>query len=222
LIDVLKKSVLFRNFNEEQIKHIVNFFQYKIVEYSKGQTIILEDDHCDSLGIILEGRVELQTIFGNGNVITHLELAVSDIFGEALLFSKHNNYPVYVQAATNAKIMFVSKEKLMHGLLHHPLLLQNFLALLSNKLYVMNNKVKVLSLDSIRKKVSYFLLQQYKQQKNTFIKCILNRKQMAEHLAVQRPSLSRELIKMKEDGLIDFEDKNFIILDLDRLEEQLF
>lgn len=45
---------------------------------------------------------------------------------------------------------------------------------------------------------------------------------MAELLNVPRPSLSRELTKMKDDNLIDFDKNQIKIFDIDQLEESLF
>ena len=42
---------------------------------------------------------------------------------------------------------------------------------------------------------------------------------MAEMLNIPRPSLSRELTNMKEDGLIDFYKNNIKILDLEGLKK---
>lgn len=44
---------------------------------------------------------------------------------------------------------------------------------------------------------------------------------MAELLNIPRPSLSRELIKMKEDGIIDYHKNKLKIIDIDLLEECL-
>ncbi len=53
--------------------------------------------------------------------------------------------------------------------------------------------------------------------KNLFIKLPFSRKKMAELLNIPRPSLSRELTNMRDEGIIDF-DKNIIkIVDLDLL-----
>ena len=41
-------------------------------------------------------------------------------------------------------------------------------------------------------------------------------------MGVARPSLSRELISMKNDGLIDFNLKEIRILDLEKLEDEFF
>ncbi len=44
---------------------------------------------------------------------------------------------------------------------------------------------------------------------------------MAEHMGIQRPSLSRELIKMKEDGLIEYDKKIIEILDIVGIEDEI-
>jgi CRP-like cAMP-binding protein len=40
----------------------------------------------------------------------------------------------------------------------------------------------------------------------------ITKKALAERIGVQRTSLSRELAKMKADGLIDFDDKTITLL----------
>ncbi len=44
---------------------------------------------------------------------------------------------------------------------------------------------------------------------------------MAELLNIPRPSLSRELVNMKEEGIIDFYKNKIKILDLKKLEDSL-
>lgn len=221
LIPVLKKCMLFTQLNEMMIESLLNFLNYSIVDYKKGTTIAFEDDLCDALAIVISGTIELQNLYPSGKVVTITEMSESDIFGEALLFSKFNHYPITITTSTKASVMYIKKEDMVHGLTHHPILLQNFLGLLSNKLFMLNTKVKVLSLDTIRQKIVSFLLEQYKIQGNMKLKIGLSRKRMAEHMAVQRPSLSRELIKMKEEGLIEY-DKHFIeIVDIEALEMEI-
>jgi len=40
---------------------------------------------------------------------------------------------------------------------------------------------------------------------------------MAEHMGIQRPSLSRELSRMREEGIIEFDKEFIVIKDLDDL-----
>jgi CRP-like cAMP-binding protein len=222
MIAILEKSLLFRGLNQSQIKHLLGFVDTQIQEYQKNSLVYVEEEVCDSIAIILRGAVELQTIFPSGKVITHMELGVAEVFAEAMIFSTHNQFPVTVQTKTPTTLLLIKKDKLIHGLLHHPILLENFLMLLSNKLYQMNAKVKILSLSTLRKKIAMYLLEESKQKKSTSFEIPLNRKRLSEHLAVERPSLSRELVHMKELGMIDFDQSRFTIVDLEALEDELF
>lgn len=84
---------------------------------------------------------------------------------------------------------------------------------------MLNERISNLSQDTIRKKIASYLLLEYKKQKSLTIILPYTRKKMAELLNVPRPSLSRELIKMKEENIIDFNKNEINILDIDILEE---
>jgi CRP-like cAMP-binding protein len=49
----------------------------------------------------------------------------------------------------------------------------------------------------------------------------VSRREMAEQFGIPRPSLSRELISMKHDGLVDFDRKTITIQDMEALEDLL-
>jgi len=221
IIEPLKKSLLFKNLTEDNINHILNFIDHKVIEYKKGSMIAFEGDYCNSLGIVISGVIELQTIFPSGKVSTVMQMESSDIFGEALIFSDYNKYPISIIAITNATVLLLTKDKMLHLLSHHPIILENFLYLISTKLFFLNSKVKMLSLDTIRQKICTYLITESRNQNSLKVKVKLSRKHMAEHMAVQRPSLSRELLKMEKEGLITI-DKNYITINnMDEFEMQL-
>jgi len=221
-IQVLKESVIFKNIEEEKLNYIYSKISGSIKKYKKGETISHESDNCNELSVILDGKTELQTIFPSGKVFTLAQLSQGDGFGEAVLFSSTHKYPISVIALSNARIIEISKDKLMEVFTECPVLLENFLALLSNRLIMLNKKLKLLSIDSIRGKLCHMLLEKYKVQQTNMIKLSASKKSLAEQLGVQRPSLSRELIKMKNEGLIDYDKDIVKILDIDMLEDELF
>lgn len=217
----LEKCILFRHLNIDNIQSLLRVLEVKAETYEKESIIAFEGDQCTSLGIVVSGKVELQNIYPSGKVATLTTLNPGQCFGEAILFSDQDKYPICTVAKTKSTIIFIEKDSIMHGLTHHPILLNNFLSMLSNKLTMMNRKIKVLSLDTIRQKVCNYLLKEYKIQGTTMIQTKMSRKDMAEHMSIQRPSLSREMIKMKEEGLIDYDKSTIKILDVDALEDEL-
>jgi len=92
--------------------------------------------------------------------------------------------------------------------------LEVFMQILSMRILMLNKRLKTLSHKSIREKIIAFLLDEYDRSKNYQFNISLSRKEMADYLGIQRPSLSRELRKMREDGYIDFYLNTFKILDL--------
>ncbi len=220
-VKALEKCILFRRLNEQNIMALLRFLEVKSVTYEKDSVIAFEGDKCTKLGILASGKVELQNIYPSGKVATLTTLKPGQSFGEAILFGDQDRYLISTVAKTKTTVLFIEKTSIIHGLTHHPILLDNFLKLLSNKLMMMNQKVKILSLDTIRQKVCNYLLKEFKLQGSTMIQTAMSRKDMAEHMSIQRPSLSRELIKMKEEGLIDFDKSTIKILDVDALEDEL-
>ena len=66
--------------------------------------------------------------------------------------------------------------------------------------------------ESIREKLLAYLSIQTQMQGTRYFEIPLGRVELAEYLCVDRSALTRELVKMKEDGLIDYHKNSFRIL----------
>jgi CRP-like cAMP-binding protein len=191
------------------------------VQYKRDATLALEGDACQKLGIVIEGKIELQNILPSGKVVTLVQFGPGEVFGEALIFSRQIEYPVTITSASPCTVLYIDRKEMVFVLTHHPIVLENFLGLLSDKLNFMNRKVKVLSLETIRQKICDLILKEYKKQKKLKLDIPYSRKEMSELLSLQRPSLSRELIHMRDEGLIDFDKHTIEILDLESIELEI-
>ena len=201
-IKSLHQCVLFKNHEKSEIEKIINSIVYSIKPYKKGEVIAIENDDCNSLGIILSGNIEIHKPYPSGKVVTINHFSVGNIFGEALVFSERHVYPATMMA-------------------NNPQIINNFVGVLSNRILMLNNRLTNLSYDSLRKKIANILLLEYNRQKSIFIILPYSRKKMAELLNIPRPSLSRELINMKDEGIIDFYKNKVKILDVKKLENSL-
>jgi CRP-like cAMP-binding protein len=74
------------------------------------------------------------------------------------------------------------------------------------------NKVDILSKKTLREKISTYLLQEAGKQNNPYFDITLGRVQLAEYLCADRSALTRELNKMRNEGLIDYDKNSFHIL----------
>ncbi|AJA48981.1 cyclic nucleotide-binding protein [Clostridium pasteurianum DSM 525 = ATCC 6013] len=221
LTDVLRNCVIFKNFHGESIKVLLDKIDYKVYSYSKDETIAMEGDSCSSIGIVLNGSIEIKKFFASGKTIAIAKFLSGDIFGEVIIFSDMNKYPSTIIASGNCKILFISKKDIVTLCKMDNLILNNFMGLLSNKILMLNKKLKNLSYETLRQKITSLLLENYYIDKKNIFQISSSRKQMAEELGIPRPSLSRELVNMKKDGLIDFHKNTFKILNLEAMEDIL-
>ena len=227
LINYLKHCILFKGLTSEELQNLIININYSISDNCKNCDechtciVALEGDICDSLGIVIEGELEVQKHYASGKVVTLAKLNKGKIFGEAIAFSETNIYPATIVSSKGSIILYISKKDIIAMCSSYPKVLNNFMQLLSSKILLLNRKIKELSFETLRQKISNYLLSQYEIQKTTALILPMSRKNLAEHLGVQRPSLSREFVNMKDDGLIDF-NKNLVqIKDLEGIEDIL-
>lgn len=220
-ISIISSSSLFKTLKQDRIIEIFNNFRYTLVEYLKSAIIASEEDECNSLGILLQGRIEIQKIYPSGRMATLATFSPGDTFGEALVFSKSMLYPSTITTIEPVKVLFINRTCILHICSRYPEVLSGFMELLSNRILMLSKKLTELSYDTIRQKICIFLLEENKKQKSKRIKPFISRKRMAEHMGIQRPSLSRELAKMRNEGLISFDREHITIIDINRLEDYI-
>lgn len=216
-----ENCIFFNNFAQDIVEQEIRPKYLRFYSYKKGQTIASEGEICTQIGIVRQGAVEVQTIYPSGKVLTHVRLTEGDVFGEALVFNPNNHYPVTIIAVEACEIGYIRKDHLLEIFHNYPAALNNYLTLLSNRLMTLNKKIRNLSLDTLDKRIANYLLQRYKKSGSKMFTTGLSRKAMAEMMGVQRPSLSRSLSQLKEDGAIDFSGDAFKIIDVTKLEKIL-
>jgi CRP-like cAMP-binding protein len=217
----IANSPLFRGIPAEKLNLLLDKVSLYSQKYSRGEMIAFEGDECNAIGIILNGEITIQQTLPSGKKTVIDTLKAGGSFGEVIIFSDHKTYPASIEAVESSQITFISKENIIRLCSFSPEFLNNFAGLLSNKILMLNRKVKSLSLQSPRLKTINFILESYQQQHSFLLHFNESRIEMAEKLSIPRPSLSRELIKMKANNWIDFEAGTIKILDLESLEEAL-
>lgn len=205
----IKYNQLFSHLTDSELLEIINHCRIK--EYSKGGIIHLQKQPCNSLGIVLDGDVLIQRLDDNGRVLTIVNLRVGESFGGNLIFADQVNYPMTVSANSNSTILHVDKETIVELCQKDKTFLVEFIRSISNKAILVSNKLNAVTMKSIRGKIIDFLSQEYTIQQSLRIKLPFSKKDWAESLGIPRPSLSRELSKMKADNLIDYS-KNWILI----------
>lgn len=216
-IPILKYIDLFKEFSVQNIKDLFTLDTYYIKKYKKSSIIYLPNEKCNTFDIVLKGTISVQGIDDNGSNILISTFTTGNMIGGNLLFSHENFYPMMVLSKTDVTLLHMKKELVLKLCQQNTNFLTNFLQAISDKTLILTDKIKTLSFKSIRQCILDFLIYEYYAQNNNKIKLQLSKKDLAEKFGVQRPSLSRELNKMKKEGLIEYDAYSITILDINTL-----
>lgn len=215
------ESYIFNNIKEESIKNILEKIKCVYKEFQEGAVIANEGDECNSLCIIRDGIVQIERIYPSGKYIILNKFKEGDIFGEALVFGDNNKYPAAVMSVTSSKVLFIDKTEVIKLCLEEERVLENFISLLSNKVFILNNKIKSISFNSNKEKVINYLLEESLKEGSDEIILKESKEHIAISLGMPRPSFSRELIKLKDKKLITYDRKKIKIMNKEALEKEL-
>lgn len=222
IVDKLHENEFFHNLSNGEIERLISNIGYSVKTYKKGEIIANEEDDCNSLGFVLDGVIEIQRIYPSGKQITLKRLCNGDVFGEALIFSKKSKYPSTVISFSDSNILYIGKADILKLCTSNERVLGNFMSALSNKILILNSKIKSIAFKSIKHKVINFILEQSKSQKSKTINLKESKEEIASSLGIPRPSLSRELMNLRDSDYIEFNRNTIKISNMEELEKELF
>ncbi len=185
-----------------------------ISHYSKNEVIHFDGEICTHLEVVLEGKVTVDRIDVSGNILTITEFYPDEMIGGNLIFSSTPYYPMTVSASEASTIFRISKNTVFELCMTNRTFLKAYLEDISNHTLLLGDKIKHAIKRSIRESLSAYLLQESLVQKSRIIKLKITKKALADRFGVQRTSISRELQKMKNDGLIDYDSKTITLINL--------
>lgn len=217
----LQKCSLFKNKSIFDIEHLISNISYTIKELEKNEVIFSHEKTSDTLGIILSGSVNVQKLFPCGKIVTLTTRYTSDLIADASIFSSSKFYPSTIYTCNYSKILFVHKNQLLKLFSIDQDITINFLESVSNRALTLNKKIEMLSLNSIKERIAFYLLNQYENNKSLKLTLPFSKKAWAEHMNVSRSSLSRELKTLATKKILSFNKKSIFILDLKSLKKIL-
>lgn len=202
---------LFQGICPEDRAQMLGCIGYHIATFRKGDIVAFEEEHIRHVGILLCGCVDMvkEDIWGNKSMLERLH--ENDLFGEAFACGSDSLSFVTFIASAETKILFIPFDRVMHNCAQscafHHRLIENMVRVIADKNYRLMRKVEVVSKRTIREKVLTYLSIRAQTEKSHYFDIPLNRTELADYLCVDRSALTRELAKMKEEHLIDY-DKN--------------
>ena len=201
-LDSLTALPLFSTFTRDSLRSWLSLYNYSIQKYPAGMTIFNEGELCTSIFVVLEGQVLIQKIDSSGRYLNVAEASTGELMGPNVLFSDNSVYPLSTTALTDVVILSLSKElvlKLCQVNLHF---LETVLKIASGKAFMLTRRLNEVTVQTLKQNITRFLLTEAANQNNQLIRLPFTKKEWAETLGVQRPSLQRELKNLEILGFI--------------------
>ena len=219
------KNPLFAGVAEEDFSTLLTFLKAEERNFSKGETVLHAGVQITKLGIVLEGRIQIENtdFWGNKTIID--SLGEGKIFAETYALTK---VPLMVDvvAAQDSKILFLEIGNIESGNetlcskdcnkcknYFSQIMSKNLLSVAVKKNLRLSSRIFHTSAKTIRGRLlSYLSSQVPLDTPNAEFDIPFDRQQLADYLEVDRSALSAELSKMKADGLIDYWKNHFKLL----------
>ena len=209
-------SPLFHGIKQDELNAMLSCIGYHIGTFKKGDIVAFEGDNLKHIGIVMKGSVDMvkEDLWGNKTML--LRMGKDELFGETFACGSDSLSVVTFLVSEDAKILFMPFDRVMHSCtmacqFHHRLI-ENMVKIIADKNRDLMRKIDVVSKRTIREKLLAYLSIQAQVQNARYFEIPLGRVELAEYLCVDRSALTRELAKMKEDGLIDYDKNCFRIL----------
>lgn len=212
-LELMRQIDLIKSIKPEEIESYLSEGSCKITQYGKNNIVHFVGEVCSKFEIILSGKVVIERIDESGNLMTIAEFYGGDVLGGNLMFSKNPYYPMTVTSKDATLILEINKDRLFQLFSDNREFLRSYLEYVSDHTVILGDRIKHYVNRTIRESIISYLNYECKKQNSTTIKLSMTKKALAERIGVQRTSLSRELAKMREDGLIEFSPISIILSD---------
>ncbi len=213
LAQKLGNCPLFEHLELSKITIILGRHCFPVSTYPKGKYLYLRGDRYRELSIIASGTLKAEMSDSRGHVLTVERLSACQMIASAFLFSPENFLPLDVVAETDVTIMRISKHQLFTLCSEDNNMFQALLADVGMRTTFLSQKLYMTKFLTLKNKLAMFLLDEYSRTGLSEFIIPKSKQQLADLFGVARTSVSRVCTKFAEHGLIEFQGRQFRILD---------
>jgi CRP/FNR family transcriptional regulator, cyclic AMP receptor protein len=222
---VLSNFTLFRDLNEQEIEKIVQISISRT--WKKNSYVFLQGEPLDNVYFIEDGKVKIYKSDVNGREQIVSILKKGEMFPHVGFFRK-GSYPANAEVLEKAMLVTVPIAKFENVLIENPELCIKVFKVLGEKIVDLQNRLEEQILNNTYEQIIKLLIRLgdkhgTKNEDGTItLKNEFTNKDLANMIGTTRETVSRTLTKMKKEDLIEMDDDGNMILDPERLMDEIF
>ena len=205
--ELLADIPLFNEITEDELVRLDKILSPRIKEYRPGEFLSHPEDILEEIVIVLQGKVHMisEDFWGNQNIIA--EFTDHSLFGEAHSISRSPMFFSLAVVKPSTLLSFYAQKLQQPDFQNDSALKKlhsNLMNIIIEKKLDYMRKADILSRRNLREKISAFLSEEYRKKGTSSFHIPYNRQQMADYLSTDRSALSKELSRMKQEGILDY------------------
>ncbi len=214
----IHNTELFKGVSCEECDKMLNCFKSEKRSYSTGEMICDYADTEKYVGIVTTGSVNIIRTDENGNKSLLEHLGENGIFGKYIAYAAAAGDGIYVECDTPCEIVFIGSDHITKRCKNacecHSRVVENMFDIVTKKSVELSRHLYVLSSRTTRDKLlSYFRLMS-EQNGSSIFELPFSTTALAEYLCVDRSAMTRELKKLKAEGIIAMDKRIVRLLSL--------
>ena len=204
---------IFMEITDAEWDEMVRFLCLREKKFKKNTIIFHQGDITEEMGIVIKGNVNIESVDVSGNVSLLGNAEAGDVFAETYAFCEEPMM-VEVSAAEDTNVLWLDVRWILTntGSGWQEKIQKNMLQISLRKNLILSQRIFCTTPKTIRERVLTYLTAQSLKADGEIFEIPFNRQQMAEYLNLDRSALSKELGKMKQEGILDFHKNMFRIL----------
>lgn len=201
---------LFNGITRKEKDKLLKILEYTIIFYPKNSTIQI-DPNENTIGLILEGNVQITKMDYNGNETLQDDLFEGNIFGTNISYIDKNETTII--SKENSRILFMEYDQVLKSdtnLPYYNKFIRNLLDITNEIVKERNIRIQILTKKSIRDKLlEYFRINVTTGSRIIYLPFTFTA--LADYLAINRSAMQRELRNLKEEGIIEIKGKKIYL-----------
>ncbi len=207
-IKILEQLPMFEHFQQDEIEKVLECLASYTTTYLKGQSISVYNQ-TNTIGILLEGSIAVYKDYGQDDLVEVRKLYSPDTFGYIQVYAGTEPENQILITTKSSKVLYLDGKKLIegNGCKYRTQMNMNMLKQIAYINFNYEVQLEIREIRSLRDKILAFL-NIYSNGNNNF-NISQNREEMARYLGATRPAVSKVLMELKREGIIDYYKNTF-------------
>ena len=219
--NALHNCGLFSGIEPAQVDAMLGCLSARQEHYSKNTVVWNIGDTLHACALVLSGTLRAESVNASGEHLLMANHRARALVGHVLMATPGSKSLVYVVATEDSELLFLPFCRIMNGCAEccgwHTKLRENLVSEIAMKFWAQRQRTLYLSAKSLRQRIAMRLFDEYKRTGSLTFSLGGTREDLADFLGANRSALSREIARMKEEGILDYYKDTFRILSLEKL-----